>query len=716
MVGRGQQTAVLSALMKERGVIAGRFEERSWDRSLPALVDALADLPIKKHQVVLECPMPGASTRADVVLLGEEPDGRRRVVVLELKQWPSAEGAGPEMVTWGASQHLHPSSQVQGYRDYLSLYSAALVDRTPESEVHGAAFLHDMQDVGPLAHGVDAAALQRNQALVKDCPAFGRKQNEALAEWIKQRIGGIPSPAFVAEFTAGERKQSKKVAQNLRQVFMGGRSPWVLVDIQREVMVQTIEPLLRRVAEEKVRGEQRRHVVLVTGGPGTGKTAVAMTAMLEAQANHALQAAFVSTSSAQHEALLGDLQLTAGGQLAPTRKQTTFPLVKPSVMRVRADIVEAYKRAPANLRTPEKWQAHCEAWHDVPKYREAMSSPPAYDVIVCDEAQGLVDGLKPYVDGSNANSWRKPWGPQAWHLMAQARLCIFFMDADQGYRQVESTTPADIRSLAEKDALDLQETSLGGGQFRLRGGVEFTQWLDWLLGLSAAQTATGFLSTDEVERLRTVFSVVDDPGSMRDRLRGLHGREGNRCRLLAGYAWGWSSKKDTMRIDSADGLGTLGRQPPPGLAFRWATGGEEGQRDFNLGTGRCADPNYLFGSGTDLPAIAGYPLTVRGRDLDHVGVLWGADLVRRGGEWVAVASHVFGTDMPQVRKAASDEAAKGTIHGVGSRTLVRALAGAYRILLTRGMSSVQVWIEDPETARFVRDSWATFLANAQRAS
>ncbi len=137
-----------------------------------------------------------------------------------------------------------------------------------------------------------------------------------------------------------------------------------------------------------------------------------------------------------------------------------------------------------------------------------------------------------------------------------------------------------------------------------------------------------------------------------------------------------------------------GLRRAPDLPFRWA--GADLQREFNLGVEPYDTAKALFGDEIE-PAIAGYPLTVRGREFDYVGVMWGADLVRRKDRWLGDHKLVFGSDMPAYRKAAREEWRRGP-PGDAMNALVRALAGGLRILLTRGTQEVRLWIEDQETA------------------
>jgi hypothetical protein len=695
LVDRGRVASTLADAFRASQKRVGHFEESSWDVSVPAFVQALDGRGLDDHVVLLEASLPGASTRADVLCLGEDPDGTRRVVVVELKQWKDAAGGPAELARLGEEYtKLHPSAQVAGYRDYLAGYAASLVDRAPAALVSGVVFAHDLRE--PRRLGLGAA---RNRELLAECPVFGRDDWAAFAEHLRAALGGPPSPEFVRELQANERRPARELMRRLGEIGVNGRSPWVLVDKQRELMAGTFEPML-----DGLKQRDRRRAVIVQGGPGSGKTALAMSLLLEAS-RRGLDSVLVATSSAQHHSLLGDLALATTGRAGPARKQTVFPLVRPSELKVEAKRLLSAKQAPKELQEPAAWRAYCADWRSQPEYQRAVEAPPRHALVVCDEAQGLVDSLKPNVDGSPANHWRASWGPQAWHVMANAKVAVFFMDDAQAYRQVESTTAADLKAIAEKEGWDVEVHSLDGEQFRLAGGVEFVEWLDHLLGTRDQPPPKP--QPDAAARLAALFELEDDPSRMRDRLRALHEEGDGRCRLLAGYAWEWASKHDRKALDSHGGLKIPGRAPPPGLSFRWAEAGEDGQRDFNLGINACAYAEDLFGEG-DAPAIVGYPLTVRGRDLEHVGVLWGPDLVWRSDRWMADPRLVFGTDMPSLRKSASDEKGLGG-KGPAMRKLVRALAGAYRILLTRGMRSVRVWIEDPETRAYVRRSWGAYL-------
>lgn len=698
----GRLTDEIRRTFGQHGSTVSAYEEKAWDKSLPALARVLHGQGLDQHQIhiLAEVALPGTSSRADVVLLGHNRHGGRGAVVLELKQWPQAFGAKAEQVTWGndGQLKLHPSAQVQGYRDYLRLYAGALVDRTPASTVEGTAFLHNMQDVTPLAHGWGPEAAAINAALVADCPPFGAPHGPFLATWIRGHLPTPPAPDFVDEFKRLEKRASAQLVHFLKEIVNSNTHPWVLLDFQREAMAE-IEDILRTMQHEST---PTRRVIVVTGGPGSGKTILAVSILLKAMTEYDLRAAnLVTTTKAQRETLQGEMHLVKGERVPPTRKLSNKPVRHASDFRLKK--VDRIRGKKNSRMTDAQWDAYCRSWRDA--YDPALTRLPDHDILIVDEAQGLVEPFKPYVDGSPSKSWATSYGPQAWHIMMRSRLSIFLMDAAQGYRQVESTVPEDIVALARQEGMEPICISLGNEQFRVNGGRAYVAWLDHLLGFAGPPPP---LTPLEQERLPTIFAIDEHPGHMRDELKSRYAL-GQDARLLAGYAWEWVSKQDPAQIDSHDGLKIPDRLPPPGLSFQWADG-EDGQRSFNLAQGLNVSPLQLFGD-EDNPAIVGYPLTVRGRDIDHIGVLWGADLLRRDNHWVVNTDLVFGSDMPGLRKATRDELAAGRTNGPKMQELVRAVAGGYRILLTRGMQTVRLWIEDPETAAYVNQSWEAFLAN-----
>ena len=129
------------------GYNPSQSEIRSWDRSIPALLDQLAGAGLGEVEVLLEYQLPLTSKRADVVLVGEHPHGGPSCVVVENKQWGRLELVDIEhrLVQVGGGvgmqERLHPQDQVRGYVEYLQDFIRSLGDHP--GSLAGGAYLHN---------------------------------------------------------------------------------------------------------------------------------------------------------------------------------------------------------------------------------------------------------------------------------------------------------------------------------------------------------------------------------------------------------------------------------------------------------------------------------------------------------------------------------------------------------------------------------------------
>jgi DUF2075 family protein len=92
----------------------------------------------------------------------------------------------------------------------------------------------------------------------------------------------------------------------------------------------------------------------------------------------------------------------------------------------------------------------------------------------------------------------------------------------------------------------------------------------------------------------------------------------------------------------------------------------------------------------------GCPYAVRGFDYDYVGILWLNDLAWRGHRWRVDANAVEETGFMALVTAARHEARRNA-EGPATTQLLQRVSQAYRILLTRALKGVYVWVPDAET-------------------
>jgi DUF2075 family protein len=197
--------------------------------------------------------------------------------------------------------------------------------------------------------------------------------------------------------------------------------------------------------------------------------------------------------------------------------------------------------------------------------------------------------------------------------------------------------------------------------------------------------------------------IYDDPESMENDLRSRH-ENGSSVRLLSSYSRKWVTR-DAAQPHSL------------GAKFRdfYEAYTKEGK---NLYWSRIW--NYVPNNGNDYtwfvsehPASyiardplceVGCPYAVRGFDYDYVGILWLNDLIWAGGKWVVNAFAVEESGMVALTRAARDEAKKKKFGGAATAELLERVKQAYRILFTRALKGVYVYIPDQATRSYLADS------------
>lgn len=252
------------------GRLPREAELKSWSESWPALVRVLVAAGMHDLHLLLEYELPGSSQRIDALLLGQH-EGRLVAVVVELKQWtfaaPHPVGAGMLMV--GSREVLHPGRQVGGYVAYLNDWVPAELDL----EVRGLAYLHNASTelvghLSALAAGGPSAAFP---LLGADTLPEGIEAS-LLAERLQCADVEPADRHAVTNFLLAQHRPSASLLARVAGT-IEGHDGFRLVGDQDKVR-QTIH----RAIEAIVRGRSG-HIVVVTGGPGTGKTAIAARVM-----------------------------------------------------------------------------------------------------------------------------------------------------------------------------------------------------------------------------------------------------------------------------------------------------------------------------------------------------------------------------------------------------------------------------------------------------
>jgi hypothetical protein len=589
-------------------------ERASWEASLPALAEVLRDQRFERGVVFVELRMPLCARRADVVLTGRAADGNPSTVVIELKQWESVrKSALPEDVAVGSSSRQHPSAQARDYVSFLRHYHSAFSDGG--CMLSGCAFLHAMSERSSMALLRDPVIFG---SMPTDHPIFFQRESRLLATWLAERLCGGDGAAAADAIENGVVRPSEKLLDMVVQAIQG-TFEWKLLDEQRRAFIIIL------TAVEIARASGEKTVVIVRGGPGTGKSVLAVQLLAHAAAKH-----WRVTHATGSQALQINLQAR------------TMDFVDGLMKRVYN--VKYKKQLPVE-------RMFC-TFADVAR----VDTENALDLVVADEAHRLWDFRKTEFRG-----YLKLLSdvPMAEEIMRASRVCAFFLDDNQSVRAGEIGRSSVLKAHAARLGIKVVEVDLNI-QFRCNGSESYVHWVDHLLG---------FERDNDLQWLR--FGGYDFvlAHSMPEMVASLerHRLLGERCRLIAGYCWKWSDPIGSSLVDDVDDPRFGGWKGP------WIERTEQS---------RSPQENryYRWATNESVAHQVGSIYSAQGFEFDRVGVIWGEDLVWRSDRWVAnMKKNQDGVFKRAVTKAKADPVEK--LRSVYRVLLTRGMRGTSLFVL-----------------------------------
>ncbi len=450
-------------------------ERRSWEKSLPVLMHDLVQAGLDRVEVLLEYHLPLTSKRADVVLAGVHPaTGGPSYLVVELKQWSEATSwqGDPELVVVPGAlggPKLHPVAQVRGYCTYLLDFARAL--HGLDDAVAGAAYLHnatvesrvvDLYDYGQDAHGQLFTGARRGEF------------RDFLRSRFRTTTSGAKAADTLISTAVAPSKQLLAVAADEVQ----RRKQFVLLDRQRLAYSMVLHEV------ERARRSDTKSVVIVTGGPGSGKSVIALS-------------------------LVGELARRGRTVLHATGSRSFTQTL----------------RKVAGARTPRVRQL----FKYFNQFMDAERN--GIDVLVLDEAHRIRE--------TSANRYTqaalRTERPQIDELIAAARVPVFLLDEYQVVRPGELGTVEQIERFAATLGIAAHRVDLDA-QFRCGGSEAYVQWVLRLLGLEPG----GDLAWKGDPSFEV--TVADSRREMEDFLRNKLA-SGYGARIAAGYCWPWSDPR-----------------------------------------------------------------------------------------------------------------------------------------------------------------------------
>lgn len=475
-------------LLSRMGRTVGQSEMRSWQNSMQFMYKVLLDEEIPSDSgVAIEFNIPQTSKRVDFILSGLDDEANHQAVIIELKQWSEvhpvhnieallkagSKGVENKVETYlgrGLTETVHPSYQAWSYKTLINDFNVN-VQEVPIN-LQPCSYLHNYTR----KKIADPLFLPHFSQYIEEAPVFCKGDAAKLRSFIKRFIrkgDGLQTLFYIEN---GEIRPSKSLQDCLLSMLVNNKREFTLID-EQEIIYQKVLH-----AAKQCMVDNKKRVCIIKGGPGTGKTVVAINLLV---------------------------QLINAGQIATYVTKNSAPRyvfeakLKQGSVKQR-DISYLFKNSGFFIE----------------------SASNEFGTILVDEAHRLNKRtqLGPTVKGED----------QIKEIINAARCSVFFIDEAQKVTAKDYGSIETIKDWAVKLGAKVIQDELIS-QFRCNGSDGYLAWLDNTLGIRE----TANLTLDDIGY---DFRVIDTPMELKRLITNMNALDG-KARLLAGYCWEWDSKK-----------------------------------------------------------------------------------------------------------------------------------------------------------------------------
>lgn len=463
------ETKLYDTIKQKMNRSTGLSELNSWRNSLKEMYITLNDSAIPSDAgVAIEYNIPQTSKRVDFLISGYDDNNKGNVIIIELKQWEQLQAiegheAIVETYTGGANRRVvHPSYQAWSYAALIKDYNQYVQDE--DVELHPCAYLHNYprKDNDPL----DA---KQYEDILSDAPAFTYGQRDALRSFIKKNIKTGDGEDTLVKIEHGKIKPSKQLQDSICGMLKGNKE-FIMLDEQK-VVYETILNL-----STKCQKDNKKRTIIVEGGPGTGKTVVAINLLAELTKREQF-AQYVSKNSAP--------RIVYGYKLKGSMKRNSIDnLFKGS---------GCYTDAPLN----------------------------SIGTILADEAHRL---------NEKSGMFQNLGENQIKEIIHASRCSVFFIDESQRVTTSDIGSVEEIEKWAKMEHSEVFRMELVS-QFRCNGSDGYLAWVDDVLQIRDT-------ANYDLEGIDYDIRICDSPMEMEHIILEKNSIR-NRARILAGYCWNW---------------------------------------------------------------------------------------------------------------------------------------------------------------------------------
>lgn len=466
--------------LKEKHLGGGSLSEvNSWNNSLHFMKDVLdfPEMPLD-CKVAIEYNIPQTSKRVDFMILGSDRNNNDNLIIVELKQWAKVEKIDDVFEHTVVKSDLrsqqptaHPSYQAYSYKSLILNYCDSVT--IDNNKIHPCAYLHNMDE--------------KYRTVLEDkiysdwtfeAPVYLKSDVIKLRNFINQYINAKANDGeLLYKIDYGKIKPTKSLQDALDSMLCGNEE-FKLIDDQVVAFDMIIKTISNAISDGK------KHVMIIKGGPGTGKSVLAINVLCRTMIDLGLNSSYITKNAAPRNCYS---YILSNGD---AKKRINLKLA---------------------IKSP----------HSLP-----FTPKNGIDVGIFDEAHRMQ---------------QRPYMYKGLDMLADAinacKVSVFFVDMDQRITVNDCYSIADIMDEADKQGaiIDFKEPFELSSQFRCNGSDGYIAFIDNLLGIK--ETANKTINANEFD-----FEVFDDPNELREELR-IKNEVNNKSRMVAGYCYDWNVKK-----------------------------------------------------------------------------------------------------------------------------------------------------------------------------
>ena len=406
--------------MKQKELYEGTTssEKQSWENSLKYMSEILKKASIPKDcTVVLEYNLPMTSSRIDFILCGYNCENKKNILIIELKQWSKVKEVKDSEILLetyvgnGIKKVIHPSYQAWSYKMLLKDFNQNIQENN--IIVDACSILHNY-----IPNNNDPILDAKFSKLIKEVSIFFKDDEDKIIELINKKFCYGDNLSIIQEIDSSKLLPSKTLQENIDKLLKGNKE-FKLIDNQMIIY----DKILATIKKED------KNVIIVEGGPGTGKSVIAINLLANLTGQGKL-CQYVSRNTAP--------RVIYGAKLKGTLNKTS--------------IDNLFKTSGAYTATDE----------DI------------FDVLIVDEAHCLTEKSGLFNNyGEN----------QIKEIIHSSKSSIFFIDERQQVHLNDIGTISEIKKWGAYLNANIMELKLES-QFRCNGSDNYLKFIDYLLGIT----------------------------------------------------------------------------------------------------------------------------------------------------------------------------------------------------------------------------------------